>query len=70
MNAKYFVHFVEDTTNTKRIVLKEEHGIQKPYAFITKDDEKGGYIVHNIVNGKIKHKKTYTQARRSACRAN
>lgn len=69
MNAKYVVHFVEGNSN-KRIVIKQDHGVDIPYAFITKDLENGGYTVHNIVNGKMKHKPTYVQARRSACRSN
>lgn len=69
MNTKYAIHFV-DGSSSKRIVMKEEHGISRPYAFIMKDDEEGGYVVHNIVNGKLKRKETYAQARRSACRAN
>lgn len=68
MSVKYVIHFTDD--NSKRIVLKEQQGIEIPYAFIMKDREKGGYIVHNIVNGKLKHKETYAEARRSACRAN
>lgn len=68
MNVKYAVHFLEGSD--KRIVMKEDQGVSIPYAFIMKDPDQGGYIVHNIVNGKLKRKDTYAQARRSACRLN
>ena len=70
MSSKFEIHYL-DVERTKRIVLKKSDDNEKgkPFAIIMKDDVKGGYIVHKLEDGKVRHKSNYTQARRSACRA-
>lgn len=70
MSNVYQIHYLDEARKKRIVLKKDKEGEQKPFAMIIKDSDIGGYLVHKLESGKVRHKDNYAEARRSACRAN